>query len=84
MASHDPGAFVLQVSDLPIGSRAVRERRPLSARLRPLYIREQKLVARSLTANFAQKFVIHIRIAFGRLQARADKSRSAPNSRVNQ
>ncbi len=70
--SHDAGAFVLEVSELPIESRAVRERRPLFARLRPLYIREQKLVAQSLTANFAQKFAIHIRIDFGRLQAKAE------------
>ena len=46
MASHDPGAFVLQVSDLPIESRAFRERRPLAARLRPLYIREQPFPAK--------------------------------------
>ncbi len=72
MTSHDAGAFVLQVSDLPIEWRAVRERRPLSTRMLPLYIREQTPPARSPTANFDLKFAIHIGGAFGRLQAEAD------------
>ena len=55
MASHDPGAFVLQVSDLPIGSRAVRKRRPFSARLRPLYIREQTFPAKPRWSAYSHK-----------------------------
>ena len=48
---------------------AVRERRPLSTRMLPLYIREQTPPARSPTANLDLEFGIHIEVAFGRLQA---------------
>ncbi len=70
MIPHDAGAFVLQVSGLRIESPAVREGRPLSARLRPLYVREQTPPARSPTANLDLEIGIHIEVAFGRLQAK--------------